>query len=70
MPPGAVGAVFVLDLDLPFRNGERMKMIGGAAAGLTWLLDSADGDACVVIPLDLLGRRVRGGVPVDSVAAV
>jgi transcriptional antiterminator RfaH len=57
-----------LDLRPTFRQGERVRVLDGAFSNYSGLFEGMTGSERVAILLDLLGRKVRVVLDVESVA--
>ncbi len=55
--------------DVPFRKGEMVRICDGALADQLGLFECATDEERVILLLDVLGRRIRVQLPIDSIAA-
>jgi transcriptional antiterminator RfaH len=78
VPPGIVeairgredaGGLFPLR-EVPFRRGEAVRVVSGSLATAIGLFESLSDNDRVVLLLDLLGRKMRVALPIESVAAL
>jgi transcriptional antiterminator RfaH len=55
--------------DVPFRKGEMVRICDGALAEQLGLFEGVTDEQRVILLLDVLGRRIRVKLPLDSIAA-
>jgi len=55
--------------DVPFRRGETVRICDGALADQLGLFECVTDEERVILLLDVLGRRIRVKLPLDSIAA-
>ena len=55
--------------DVPFRKGETVRICEGALADQFGLFECVTDEERVILLLDVLGRKIRVQLPIDSIAA-